>query len=169
MDDHTTGATPTGAPATIDVALFDFSDVMGTIRMALAGDPGDLPYVVDPIAPNLAQVERLRGAGVRTGLVTNNDRRSLLRLAPWLDLEALFDAAVFSSDIGIQKPDHRIFLHALELLDATPERAIFFDDAARNVDAARRLGMHAVVVTGPEDVRPVVDRLLQARTGQTGR
>jgi putative hydrolase of the HAD superfamily len=54
---------------------------------------------------------------------------------------------VDSSSAGVRKPDPRIFHIALEHLDDTsPQEVVFLDDYPANVEAARALGMHALLV-----------------------
>ena len=150
-------------PEDIDAVLFDFSDVIGFIRMAVAGDPGDLPYRIELHPDAAAAVEELRRGGVRAGLVTNNDRGAFAALAPELDLDAMFDAVVFSSDVGVAKPDLRIFSFAFRSIGADAHRVPFLDDNGRNVDTASAMGMQGVVVERPSLVAEVVREVLAAR------
>lgn len=103
-------------------------------------------------------VMRLRSDGVRTALVTNNVREfgdSWRKLVP---VEALFDEVVDSSAEGCRKPDPRIFHLALERVgDVEASRAIFLDDFHGNIDAARSLGIEAVLVE--PDHRPALRTL----------
>ncbi len=55
-----------------------------------------------------------------------------------------FDCVIISSEEGIAKPDARIYRLAAERLGVRPEEAIFVDDVAENVDAARAVGMCGV-------------------------
>ena len=51
------------------------------------------------------------------------------------------------SGVGIRKPDLRIFQLALEPLgDIPPEQVTLLDDYQANVDAARDLGLQAILV-----------------------
>ncbi|MDX8152678.1 HAD-IA family hydrolase [Patulibacter brassicae] len=86
----------------------------------------------------LAAVLALRAAGVRTVLVSN-----AMGPVPYvgLDTDALFDAVVLSDELGVRKPSRRIYEHALALVDAAPQDAVFVDDLAANCRAAERLGI----------------------------
>ena len=150
-------------PEDVDAVLFDFSDVIGYLRMAVAGEPGDHPYVVELHPAASGAVARLRAAGVLAALVTNNDRGAFAALAPDLGLDELFDAVVFSSDVGAAKPDFRIFSYALRAVGVDAHRAAFLDDNGRNVDAAAAMGMQGVVVDRPAVVVEIVDQVLSAR------
>lgn len=92
-------------------------------------------------------VRAIRSSGRSTALVTNNaaEFRDLWR--PLLPLDELFDVVVDSSEVGVRKPDPAIFRLTLERLGGVdPTRAAFLDDYPGNVAAARRLGMHGIVV-----------------------
>lgn len=115
----------------------DLFDVLGS----MAGEGGGVRAdVVD-------RTRALRQAGLRVGLVTNNviELRELWRAL--LPVDELFDVVVDSSEVGVRKPDARIFHLALDQLgEIDPARAVFADDHPGNVVAARRLGLHGVVV-----------------------
>jgi epoxide hydrolase-like predicted phosphatase len=90
---------------------------------------------------------RLRAEGYRTALVTNNVREFSDGWRKLIPVDELFDVVVDSCMIGMRKPDPRIFHRALEELGGiAPERAVFLDDFAGNVDAAIALGMHGILV-----------------------
>ena len=96
-----------------------------------------------PIEENIELVRRLRPA-YRVGLLSNADRSLEERLRDGLRLDRLFDAVVVSGVVGIAKPDPRAYLLAAERLGLPPEACVFIDDAPRNVEAAREVGMTAI-------------------------
>jgi len=60
---------------------------------------------------------------------------------------------IFSSHlIGLRKPEDAAFRHVSEEIGVPLDRIMFFDDTDENVDAARALGMHAVLVRSTADV-----------------
>jgi putative hydrolase of the HAD superfamily len=135
--------------ADAEAAGFQF-DLGELITMAVA-DQVDRSVVVEA-------VRSVRARGLRTAIVTNNIREYGDAWRTQFPLDELFDIVIDSSEEGVRKPDPTIFRTALERLgvsDAT--RAIFLDDFAGNVDAARALGMHGIVVG--EDPRPALDEL----------
>jgi epoxide hydrolase-like predicted phosphatase len=104
------------------------------------------------------RVRRLRSAGVRTALVTNNAREFRERWRALLPADELFEHVVDSSEVGVRKPDPAIFRIALARLgDPPPERTLFLDDFEGNVDAARSLGLRALLV--PADPAPTLAAL----------
>jgi len=104
-------------------------------------------------------VRTIRITERKTALVTNNvaELRDLWR--PLLPLDELFDTVVDSSEVGVRKPDPRIFELTLERIGGIePVEAVFLDDYAGNVSAAERFGMRAILVE--TDHRPAIDELL---------
>ncbi len=65
---------------------------------------------------------------------------------------ARFDRVYISSRMGCRKPEAAGFERILGEWGVRPEQALFFDDVAENVAAARALGIRGVVVTCPADV-----------------
>jgi epoxide hydrolase-like predicted phosphatase len=55
-----------------------------------------------------------------------------------------FDDLFISAELGLAKPDPRIYRLALDRLDVPPERAVFVDDFSENVRAAAALGLRAI-------------------------
>jgi HAD superfamily hydrolase (TIGR01509 family) len=64
-----------------------------------------------------------------------------------------FEHTVVSGELGIVKPDRRIFEHAIERCRLEPARSVLIDDMPANVEAARACGFHAVRFTTPEALR----------------
>jgi putative hydrolase of the HAD superfamily len=93
-----------------------------------------------------ALLDRLRGRGLATGVLSNFDRR-LPGILAGLGLLERLDAVVLASDAGAAKPDPRAFAAALRRLGVAPAEALFVgDDAARDLEGARRAGLRAVDV-----------------------
>ncbi len=68
-------------------------------------------------------------------------REALTRL---YGLDKMVDTMFFSYEVGVAKPDSRIYQLAISRLKAYPEETIFVDDKSANVDTARLIGMHAI-------------------------
>lgn len=123
-------------------------------RFAVAGNPR-----VDPQSAREAIFRRgivaceamveamreIRHAGYRTALLTNNAREWEPAWRPIVPVDELFDVIVDSSAVGLRKPDPAVYRLTCERLALLPEECIFVDDMACNVDAARVLGMEAVL------------------------
>lgn len=90
----------------------------------------------------------IKSSGTDTALVTNNIAEFREHWRKSIPIDELFHHVVDSSEVGLRKPDPRIFELALEKVGASdPGRAVFLDDYEGNVEAARRVGIHGILVT----------------------
>ncbi|HUP32799.1 MAG TPA: HAD-IA family hydrolase [Gaiellaceae bacterium] len=92
----------------------------------------------------LAQLKR---EGRRLGLVTAKRRVTVALAFEHVELEHLFDVVVGSDDTERHKPDPAPITHALELLDAPANDAVYVGDSPFDIRAAKAAGVHAVAVT----------------------
>lgn len=76
----------------------------------------------------------------------------------------VFDQMVISAEVGLMKPDPRIYLLALQKLNARADESVFIDDMLVNVEAARSLGMTGIHFTHPERVLEELQALLNHRS-----
>lgn len=97
----------------------------------------------------------LRGAGVRTGLLTNGPSWMQRRKVELLGLEEHLDAIGISEELGASKPDPAAFSATLELMDSAPGETVMVGDHLDwDVRGALAAGMRgAVWVAGDEDDR----------------
>lgn len=88
----------------------------------------------------------LKRRGIKLGLVSNLVSPFKAPVAA-LGLAEAFDAAVYSCDEGLAKPDPEIYRRALERLGVAPEQALFVGDNLPNdVHAPATLGLRTVGV-----------------------
>lgn len=71
----------------------------------------------------------------------------------WGGLDQYFDVVVYSAEVGLRKPDPKIFHLLLNKLDAQPEETIFVDDFSENIRAAQALGMNSVQFCSPDQAK----------------
>jgi len=86
-------------------------------------------------------IRALRGAGLRTALLSNSWGCDEY---PRADFPALFDTVVISGECGMRKPEEEIFLHTARSLGLEPRECVFIDDIEANVAAAAACGMTGV-------------------------
>ena len=80
---------------------------------------------------------------LRTGLLSNSGPGAREHEAVW-GFEDVTDDIVYSHEVGLAKPDPRIYALTASRLDAHPHEIVFLDDLEVNVQAARTAGWHAV-------------------------
>ena len=99
-----------------------------------------------PAAGLTSLLETLRGRGMSLGLISNlADGDGGRRLLRRLGLDRLFDAMVFSGDVGWRKPDARIYRRAAAQLGRPVEALLHIgDEWEADVIGARVAGFSAV-------------------------
>jgi epoxide hydrolase-like predicted phosphatase len=99
----------------------------------------------------------------KTGILSNSGPGAREAERCW-GFEEITDDIVYSHEVGLRKPDPRIYLLAAERLGVRPDEIVFLDDVKGNVDAAREAGWHAVVHrTTSESIREV-ERIIEERS-----
>jgi epoxide hydrolase-like predicted phosphatase len=118
------------------------------VELARHGSPvpaeGLLARMFAGISPSdsmLGLVARVKQAGLRTAVLSNSWGNEY----PMQGWDELFDAVVISGEVGMRKPEPRIFEHLLALIDLPATDCVFVDDLPHNVTAAVELGFVGVV------------------------
>lgn len=107
-----------------------------------------------PVHGAAETIAELRSRGLRTGLITVCSE-DVPRLWAETAFHGLFDAEVFSSSVGLRKPDPRIYGLALDQLDVPAVEAMFVGDGANEeLAGAERVGMTAVMLERPGEEQP---------------
>jgi putative hydrolase of the HAD superfamily len=105
----------------------------------------------------VAAVAEARGAGIRTGLVSNSwgtrryDRKRL---------SELFDGVVISGDVGIRKPSREIYELGAKSIGLEPTECVFVDDLPMNLKPAAELGMGTIHHVSPQETIAELERML---------
>jgi putative hydrolase of the HAD superfamily len=97
---------------------------------------------------NLQLLSNLRSRGMRLGLISNADASEI---ATWSSspLAGLFDAEVFSCNVGLVKPDLAIYAECLNQLGVPARDCIFVGDGGANeLVGARQAGLYSVFFSG---------------------
>ena len=99
----------------------------------------------------------------KTSLISNawDDLRQVLEYT-W-KIADVFDEIIISAEVGVAKPDPRIYQIALERLAVAPQQAVFVDDFPANIAGARAVGMHALHFKNSLQARKELDRLLNSK------
>jgi 2-haloacid dehalogenase len=104
-------------------------------------------------------LSELRAAGVRCYVLSNMEPETFpLRLERFEFLH-WFDGHVISGLEGLVKPDPKIFRRMLRRFDLQPSRTVFIDDSAVNVEAARKIGINAVLFESPSQLRRALEEI----------
>ena len=126
------------------------SEIQAVHEEFFAGDVTDL-HLLD-------FMRRLR-KHYKVGLISN----AWSGLRGWIvskKFEDVFDAMTISAEIGVMKPDERIYQIALKTLDVAPAESVFLDDFPENVAGARAVGMQAIHFIWPEQAQAELKQIL---------
>lgn len=94
------------------------------------------------------RIQSFKDAGYRIGFVSNTTTlpRLMVERLDAMGLYGLFDARVFSSELGKRKPHPTTYMAALDALGMTPGEAVMVGDRMReDVTAAQWLGIAGVL------------------------
>jgi 2-haloacid dehalogenase len=97
-----------------------------------------------PIQPTVDILGELRQAGVPLFALSNWSAETYPIARKRFEFLGWFDSVVISGDMGITKPDPRIYHHLLEANRLKAESTLFIDDHVANVEAAAALGFVAL-------------------------
>jgi epoxide hydrolase-like predicted phosphatase len=89
-------------------------------------------------------IRRLKAKGHKVAVLSNT-------VKPHADYQnkigvyQIFDAVILSNEVGMKKPDPKIYKYLLNILNLKADEVFFVDDDIKNVEAAEKLGMHAIL------------------------
>jgi epoxide hydrolase-like predicted phosphatase len=106
------------------------------------------------------KMRELRAQGLRIALLTNNVKEFGENWRAMFPIAELCEEVVDSSDVGMRKPDREIYALTCERLKVAPAEAVFVDDNADNIEAARAFGLHVVHFVEPWPALAELDAIL---------
>jgi 2-haloacid dehalogenase len=106
-----------------------------------------------PIAGSVEILAELRDRGTSLYGLTNFSAETYPAAFERFEFLRWFDGILISGEVGLIKPDHRIFELLIERFAIDPRRAVYIDDVETNVIAARPLGIHAIHFMTPAALR----------------
>ena len=138
-------------------------------QMGVTADPGALAgiqqvrmdytrgaFVFRP--DTIETIQELRQMQLSLGLMTVCTGEEALLWAK-TPLAPLFDEAVFSCDVGLNKPDPRFYEITCDRLGVRPDECLYVGDAGgRELSGAKAAGMDAVLICAPHEEDIVMAR-----------
>jgi putative hydrolase of the HAD superfamily len=124
---------------------YDDAEFLPRFAAALKLEPEHLDNFLADIQPDermFQAVAKLRDQGVRVGLLSNS---WVMSDYPRERLARSFDALVISGEVGMRKPEPRIYLHAAQVIGAEPRECVFVDDTEGHVAVADEVGMATIL------------------------
>lgn len=138
-------------------------DVLGQELSSEAFVEFSAAYAVRVQWPIVHEIQRLHGEGVPLALLTNNVKEFGDSWRSTFPVDELFPLVVDSSEVGMRKPDPRIYELTCGRAGAEPSASVFLDDNTDNVAASRALGIETVHVGRDplvviDELRTILDR-----------
>jgi len=95
-----------------------------------------------------------------TGLISNawSDMREYLVRKK---IDDAFDHLTISAEVGVAKPDAKIYLLALEQAQVKANEAVFVDDVLANIEACEQVGMKGILFKDPHESMEQLKNLLK--------
>jgi 2-haloacid dehalogenase len=112
-----------------------------------------------PIEGSVAILAELRRRGTPLYGITNFSAETYPPALARFEFLGWLDGVVVSGELGIIKPDPRIYELALARFAIDPRRAVYIDDVEANVAAASGFGMHGIRFTSPAALRAALAAL----------
>lgn len=112
-----------------------------------------------PIEGSVTILETLHRRGVPLYALSNWSHETFPPARRRFDFLQLFRGIVISGEVGVIKPDPRIFQILLERHRIDPEAAVYIDDNPRNAEVASALGIHGIHFTDPKSLRRELEDL----------
>lgn len=122
---------------------------------------------IEPSPEMLNLVGELRDSGTVVALATNQQSHRARFMSNDLDYGAYFDHLLYSCDLGHAKPSPEYFSTALKRVGIDPSEALFLDDHAANVSAARGCGLQAEIYHLAEGMGRIYEILAMYGLGGT--
>jgi HAD superfamily hydrolase (TIGR01509 family) len=97
----------------------------------------------------------------KTGIVSNSGPGAREAERCW-GFEEITDDIVYSHEVGLLKPDPRIFALAAERLGVQPHEIVFLDDVPGHVEAARAVGYRGVVHRSTPESIAEIEAVIEA-------
>jgi putative hydrolase of the HAD superfamily len=119
--------------------------------------------------PVVHRIRALHAEGMKLGLLTNNVKEFGDSWRASFPAEELFEVIVDSCQVGLRKPDPRIYQLTCERLGVAPTSAVFVDDNIDNIEAAAALGIRTVLFgNDPLAAIAELDELLEGHADGPG-
>ena len=106
-----------------------------------------------PIAGTVKILAELRDRGTPLYALSNFSAETFAPVLERFDFLRWFRGMVISGEVGVIKPDPRIYEIMLTRFSIDPHRAVYIDDVAANAEAARPFGIHGIHFRAPDALR----------------
>ena len=111
---------------------------------------------------NLVEYIRSLRGRIQTGLISNawSGLREFITKEKIIDI---FDTVIISAEVGVVKPEAKIYDIALEQAKVSAKEAVFVDDMKVNIEACEKVGMKGILFKDPNETMDQLNRILEIK------
>jgi len=121
--------------------------------------------VAGPIHGTVEIAGALKSAGYPLYALSNWSAETFPLARDRYDCLQLFDGTIISGEVGLAKPDPRIFELLLQRVHLLAQECLLIDDAAQNIAAAERLGFRTIRFQSPDQLREQLQEMNMLNSG----
>lgn len=96
-------------------------------------------------------ISRLKEQGYRILYLSNYGEIAREQSRKALDFTELMDGGIFSFEVKMIKPNPWIYGELIKRYSIVPQEAVFLDDSAPNIEAAKTMGLHGILFTSYQE------------------
>lgn len=97
-------------------------------------------------------VDQLKENGIRVGMLSNIDDRYTKLIRDFGFYEP-FEPCLLSCEMGLEKPDPKVYDLLIKTIQLDPQQIVFIDDKTENVEAAKAIGIDAILFESGSQVK----------------
>ncbi len=96
----------------------------------------------------------------KMGLLSNAFENLRELIGEYWKFDDVFDKVIVSAEVGMMKPEARIYQLMLRELEVAAAEAVFVDDFLENVESAREVGLYAIHFKSPQQALGELEEIL---------
>ena len=104
----------------------------------------------------LGVIRQLRRCDIHCYIASNQESIRAAYIRETMGFKSLFDALIFSCDLGVAKPDAGFYSSVETCISAGPRQIWYWDDSQEYVDGAKDAGWNAFLFESLESITNVV-------------
>ncbi len=132
-----------------NISRIDFLEAVAKLTGLDSDEIVDRYYFTDKRGYNQSAIDwarQIKKEGqYKVGLLSNVGRGWLDHFLSDIEDNTLFDAEVLSGEVGLIKPDPKVFKLMAKKLGLRPEECLMIDDLAPNIKGAKQAGMLGII------------------------
>lgn len=105
------------------------------------------------IYPEMLGLARVLKQKYKTALLSNLTAEMMTEIKTKHSIRKYFHHTIFSNEVGLTKPNPKIFELVIKRLDVPIKNTVFIDDSQTNTKAAKQLGFHTILFENPIQCR----------------